>query len=79
MTDGSVTGAQREFLICQFIFQSDFHIDLNQITLGDGFGLADPFRYQSHFELPDFNTDEIQNLFDQSDSSWLNDDILRLI
>jgi len=62
-----------------YLFQGEFNIDLNQITLGDTFGLADPYRSKSHFELPDFNTDEIQNIFDQSDSSWLNDDVLRLI
>ena len=58
------------------LFQGDFNMDLNQITLGN-MTMADPGPLKSHFEIPSYNMDEIQRILDECELSWLYNDTLR--
>ena len=58
------------------MLQGDFNMDLNQITLGN-IAMPDPSPYKSHFELPNYNTDDIQKILDESELSGLFIDTLR--
>jgi len=57
--------------------QGDFNLDLNQIMLGNLVS-SDPAPYKSHFEIPTYNTEDIQRILDECELSWFYDDTLRL-
>ena len=51
-------------------------MDLNQITLGS-VAMADPGPQKSHFEIPNYNMEDIQKIMDEAELSWLYDASLR--
>jgi len=59
------------------LLQDELSIDFNEITRGCGISLSDPCKKKSHFDFPDFNTDEVRRLIEDADNSWLTSDTSR--